>query len=52
MLLRLCYVDVEAFYRIGYEEKDLDKCHSLMNMGFKKGFKLRRKGHTGKHDHP
>lgn len=46
MLLRLCYLDVPNFYLL--MSQNVDDCKSMMKKGFIKGFKLRRKGHTGK----
>lgn len=46
MLLRVCYIDVPGFFALA--RRDKGQCQSLMKTAFKKGFKLRRKGHTGR----
>jgi hypothetical protein len=44
MLLRLCYVDVPGFSK---SPNNVPEVQSKMGTAFKRGFMLRRKGHTG-----
>lgn len=46
MLLRLCYIDGSRFFE--QAKYDVQTCMERINVAFKKGFKLRRKGHTGR----